>query len=80
MDIDAVEQWAGDLGDIALDHGGCTHALAGFVVEVATGARVVSLLNLLCSICRSGTAYNSIYPEPIEARAFAQTNETRRAL
>ena len=40
MDIDAVEQWAGDLGDVALDHGRSAAALAGAVIEVAAGARI----------------------------------------
>ena len=40
MDVDAVEQGAGDLGDVALDQRRGAVALAGFVVEVAAGAGV----------------------------------------
>ncbi len=40
MDIDAVEERAGDLGDVALDHGRGAHALARFVVEIAAGAGI----------------------------------------
>ena len=40
MDVDAVEERAGDLGDVALDHGRGAHALARLVVEVAAGAGV----------------------------------------
>ena len=40
VDVDAVQQRAGDLGDVALDHGRGTHALARLVVEVAAGAWV----------------------------------------
>ena len=40
MDVDAVEQRAGDLGHVALDHGRRAHALARLVVEVAAGAGI----------------------------------------
>jgi hypothetical protein len=40
VDVDAVEQRAGDLADVALDHGRGTHAVARLVVEVAAGAGV----------------------------------------
>jgi len=40
VDVDAVEQRARDFRDVALDHGRGTHAVAGFVVEVAAGAGV----------------------------------------
>ena len=40
MNVNAVQQRAGDFGDVALDHGRRTHALAAFVVEVAAGAGV----------------------------------------
>ena len=40
MNIDAVEQRAGDLGHVALDHGRRAHALARLVVEVAAGAGI----------------------------------------
>ena len=40
VDVDAVEQRAADLGDVALDHGRGAHAVAGLVVEVAAGAGV----------------------------------------
>uniref|UniRef100_E6PYE2 Uncharacterized protein n=1 Tax=mine drainage metagenome TaxID=410659 RepID=E6PYE2_9ZZZZ len=40
MNVDAVEQRAGDFGDVALDHGRGTHAFAGLVVEVSAGAWV----------------------------------------
>jgi hypothetical protein len=40
MNIDAVEQRAGDFGHVALDHGRRTHALARLVVEVAAGAGI----------------------------------------
>ena len=40
VDVDAVEERARDLGDVALDHGRGTHAVAGLVVEVAAGAGV----------------------------------------
>ncbi len=40
MDIDAVEQRAGDLGDVALDHGRGAHALARLVVEISAGAGI----------------------------------------
>jgi hypothetical protein len=40
VDVDAVEQRAGDFGHVALDHGRSAHALAGFVVEVAAGAGI----------------------------------------
>ena len=52
MYIDAIEQWTGDLGDVALDHGRSAHALTGLVVEVTAGLRVSSLLNPTCFICR----------------------------
>ena len=38
VDVDAVEQRAGDFGHVALDHGRGAHALARLVVEVAAGA------------------------------------------
>jgi hypothetical protein len=38
VNVDAIEKRAGDLGDIALNHGRGTHALAGLVVEEAAGA------------------------------------------
>jgi hypothetical protein len=37
MNIDAVEQQAGDFSDVALNHWRSTHALAGFVIEVTAG-------------------------------------------
>ena len=40
MNVDAVQQRAGDLGDVALDHRRGAHALARLVVEVAAGAGV----------------------------------------
>ena len=40
MDIDAVEERAGDFSHVALNHRRRAHALAGFVVEVAAGAGV----------------------------------------
>ena len=38
VNVDAVEQRAGDLGDVALDHRRGAHAFARFVVEVSAGA------------------------------------------
>jgi hypothetical protein len=52
MYIDAIEQWTGDLGDVALDHGRSAHALTGLVVEVTAGLRVSSLLNPASFICQ----------------------------
>jgi hypothetical protein len=52
MNVDAVEERPGDLGDVALNHGRGTHALAGFVIEVTARLRVSSLLNLTCFICQ----------------------------
>jgi hypothetical protein len=52
MDIDPVEQRSGDFGDIALDHRRRAKTFVRFVVEIATGTRVISLLQLPCSICR----------------------------
>jgi hypothetical protein len=46
VDVDAVEERAADFADVALDHGRSTHAVAGFVVEVAAGLRVISVPNL----------------------------------
>ena len=40
VNVDAIEQRAGDLGHVALDHRRRTHALARLVVEVAAGAWV----------------------------------------
>src|ERR1700755_765261 len=37
MNIDAVEERAGDLGDVALDHRWSAEALARFVIEISTG-------------------------------------------
>jgi hypothetical protein len=45
VDVDAVEQGAADFADVTLDHGRGTHALAGLVVEVAAGLRVISVPN-----------------------------------
>jgi hypothetical protein len=55
MDIDAVEERAGDFRYIALDQGWRTVALARLGVEVSARARVISLLKLPCSICRCGS-------------------------
>jgi hypothetical protein len=52
VDIDAVQQRAADLGDIALDHGLRAVALAAAVVEISAGMRVTLLLRYLaCCIC-----------------------------
>ena len=40
MNIDAVQERAGDLGNVALDHGRGAHALARLVVEEAAGAGI----------------------------------------
>jgi hypothetical protein len=40
VNVDAVEQRAGDFGHVALDHGRRAHALARLVVEVAAGAGI----------------------------------------
>src|SRR5450432_2294065 len=40
VDVDAVEERAGDFGDVALDHGRGAVALAGGVAEVAAGAGI----------------------------------------
>src|SRR6185503_17394425 len=40
MYIYAIEKRTGDFGDVALDHRWGAHALAGLVVEVATGAGI----------------------------------------
>jgi hypothetical protein len=38
MDVDAIEQRAGDFADVTLNHGRGAHALARLVVEVAARA------------------------------------------
>jgi hypothetical protein len=46
VDVDAVEQRAGNLGYVALNHGRGAEALARLVIEVAAGLRVSLSLNL----------------------------------
>ena len=43
MYVDAVEQRAGDLADVALDHRRSTHALARLVIKISARSRVISL-------------------------------------
>ena len=40
MDVDAIEQRAGDFSHVALDHWRGAHALARLVIEVAAGAGI----------------------------------------
>ena len=42
MDVDAVDEGTGDFCDVALDEGRGAVALAGLVVEVAAGVRLLS--------------------------------------
>jgi hypothetical protein len=38
VDVDAIQQWAGDLGDVALNLRWCAHTAARGVIEVTAGA------------------------------------------
>jgi hypothetical protein len=51
VDIDAIEQWPGNLRDVTLDEGRRARTLARGVVEKAARVRVSLLLNDILSIC-----------------------------